>query len=154
MYLYFAIVHRHIQISLPKLVIVEFHSLFVYWLSLVSKKPISFLDNTPNSVVGFNIQKRKKIKKISSLSDCYDYSALSNSMQALLKQAIWDFFSNFAISKTEKTEKSRFQKLKKSQIACFKRVFLLTYIKCITSISIVQKSPSANKVYRTVEFNN
>ena len=25
------------------------------------------------------------------------------------------------ISKTEKTEKSRFQKLKKSQIACFKR---------------------------------
>ena len=58
------------------------------------------------------------------------------------------------ISKTEKTEKSRFQKLKKSQLACFKRVFLLTYIKCITSISIVQKSPSANKVYRTVEFNN
>ena len=116
MYLYFAIVHRHIQISLPKLVIVEFHSLFVYWLSLVSKKPISFLDNTPNSVVGFNIQKRKKIKKISSLSDCYDYSALSNSMRSKFQ-----FFSNFAISKTEKTEKSRFQKLKKSQIACFKR---------------------------------
>ena len=133
MYLYFEIVNRHIQISLPKLVIVEFHSLFVYWLSLVSKKPISFLDNTPNLVVGFNIQKRKKIKKISSLSDCYDYSALSNSMQALLKQAIWDFFSfwnrdfsvfsNFVISKTEKTEKSRFQKLKKSKIACLPNLF-------------------------------
>ena len=42
-YFYFEIVHRHIQISQPNLVIAIFHSLFVYVLPLVKARTLDIL---------------------------------------------------------------------------------------------------------------